>query len=62
MPTPILALETALARVQWTKVANRDPVKTYNKIAIAKLAALTPGFDWRAYLDERGLGSRVKHA
>jgi predicted metalloendopeptidase len=55
----ILALETALARVQWTKVANRDPIKTYNKTAITKLAALTPGFEWRSYLDESGLGSRV---
>jgi predicted metalloendopeptidase len=55
----ILALETALARVQWTKVANRDPIKTYNKTAVTKLAALTPGFEWRSYLDESGLGSRV---
>ena len=35
----ILALETELAKVQWTKVENRDPVKTYNKFAFAKLGA-----------------------
>ena len=27
----VIALETALARLQWTRVQNRDPVKTYNK-------------------------------
>ena len=27
----IIALETALARLQWTRVENRDPIKTYNK-------------------------------
>src|SRR5206468_5822216 len=38
----IVALETELAKVQWTKVENRDPVKTYNKLDFAKLNALTP--------------------
>ncbi len=33
----ILKLETAMAQLQWTKVQNRDPVKTYNKTAIAAL-------------------------
>src|SRR5271155_3998579 len=28
----VVALETELAKVQWTKVENRDPVKTYNKV------------------------------
>lgn len=28
----ILALETKLAKAQWTKVENRDPIKTYNKV------------------------------
>ena len=32
----ILALETALAKAQWTKVENRDPVKTYNKVALTR--------------------------
>ncbi len=51
----IMALETALAKVQWTKVANRDPVKTYNKYEFAKLAMLAPGFDWPAYLAASGV-------
>ena len=51
----IMALETRLAKVQWTKVANRDPVKTYNKYEFAKLAKLAPGFDWPAYLAGTGV-------
>ena len=51
----IMALETALAKVQWTKVANRDPVKTYNKYEFAMLANLAPGFDWPAYLAGTGV-------
>ena len=46
----VIALETALARDQWTRVANRDPVKTYNKTDVAALAALAPGFDWPGWL------------
>ena len=42
----ILELETALARMQWTRVENRDPIKTYNKTAIAELPKLMPGYDW----------------
>jgi len=41
----IVALETALAEAQWTKVENRDPVKRYNKMGLQELAALSPGYD-----------------
>ncbi len=51
----IMALETAMARVQWTRVQNRDPVKTYNKYPFAKLAALAPGYDWKRYLSAAGV-------
>ncbi|MEZ6086608.1 MAG: hypothetical protein R3C05_00960 [Pirellulaceae bacterium] len=34
----VLALETKLAEAQWTKVENRDPIKTYNKVASDALA------------------------
>jgi predicted metalloendopeptidase len=55
----ILALETRLARVQWTKVQNRDPVKTYNPIKLAKLSALAPGYDWKRYADAAKIEGRV---
>ncbi|HEY4038555.1 MAG TPA: M13 family metallopeptidase, partial [Burkholderiaceae bacterium] len=57
----ILALETALARVQWTKVENRDPVKAYNKIEIARLRALAPSFDWKRYLVATGVEGKVDY-
>jgi len=51
----ILALETALAKIQWTRVANRDAQKTYNPQTPAQLAQLAPAIDWRAYFTELGL-------
>jgi putative endopeptidase len=57
----VLALETQLAQAQWTKVANRDPVKTYNKVALADLPGLLPGFDWHSYLVAAGLAGRIDY-
>jgi putative endopeptidase len=57
----ILALETEIARAQWTKVANRDPVKTYNKTEIAKLGDLVAAFDWKAYFAGTGVGGKVDY-
>ncbi|MBC3871586.1 M13 family metallopeptidase [Undibacterium oligocarboniphilum] len=57
----ILALETEIARIQWSKVENRNPVKTYNKIEIAKLTTLLPGFDWTMYFAGTGVGKRVDY-
>jgi putative endopeptidase len=53
----ILKLETAIARAQWTRVEDRDPIKTYNKTAVADLATLMPGYDWQRYLQGAGIGS-----
>jgi putative endopeptidase len=53
----VLALETQIAKVQWDKVVNRDPVKTYNPYEPAKLATLTSEIDWSAYLSAVGYGS-----
>ena len=52
----IMAFETALATVQWNRVENRDPVKRYNKMTIAKLGEVAPGYDWKAAADAAGLG------
>ncbi len=46
----IMALETALAEVQWTRVQNRDRNATYNKFDVSGLGDLSPGFDWLAFL------------
>ena len=54
----VLALETALAKAQWTQVENRDPVKTYNRVDLAGLAPLAPGFDWPAWLAATGIAGK----
>jgi putative endopeptidase len=51
----IVGLETAMAKIQWTRVANRDPQKTYNPETPAQLVALAPRIDWTVYLREAGL-------
>ena len=55
----VVALETALARSQWTRVENRDPLKTYNPMPTAALATLAEGFDWPGYLATTGLAPRT---
>jgi putative endopeptidase len=46
----MIALETSLARLQWTRVQNRDPLKTYNKRSRAELPS---------YLANGGVGIEV---
>ena len=50
----IVALETQIAKVQWSKVENRNADKTYNKMDMEALAKLAPGFDWKLYFNEIG--------
>ncbi|TAJ69020.1 MAG: peptidase M13 [Phenylobacterium sp.] len=46
----IVAMETEVARVSWTRAERRDDDKTYNPMETAELAAFAPGFDWNAFL------------
>jgi putative endopeptidase len=55
----ILALETSLAKIQWTRVEDRDPIKTYNKTALSELSALMPGYDWQRYVRGAGIEGKV---
>ncbi|UUR09007.1 M13 family metallopeptidase [Sphingomonas glaciei] len=52
--TAILAFETDLARVHWTRVDSRDATKTYNKMTVAALAKSAPGFDFARMIRESG--------
>ena len=52
----VMALETALAKASLTRVERRDPYKLLHRTDRAALKALTPGFDWDAYLREQGIG------
>jgi putative endopeptidase len=57
----ILKLESAMAERQWTRVENRDPIKTYNKIALIDLPKLMPDYDWQPYLADSRFGSKVDY-
>ena len=48
----ILALETEIAKVQWTRADRRDADKTYNPMKISDLKAMAPEFDWDSFLAE----------
>ena len=52
----IVAFETEIARVSWTKTQQRDPNATYNAMSIAELQKLAPGFAWKPFLQAAGLG------
>src|SRR4051812_29695634 len=53
----IIALETALARIQWDPARQRDIKQIYNPMNRAQLAQLAPEFEWPAYLQASGLGN-----
>ena len=55
----VLVLEVELARVQWSAVENRDPVRTYNLVELAGLPGLAPAFDWLAFLGASGLAGKT---
>ncbi|WP_374584665.1 M13 family metallopeptidase [Pseudoduganella sp.] len=59
MAKAIIGLETELAKAQWTRVENRDPVKRYNKMEITKLAEIAPGYDWKAALGAVGIAAKT---
>ena len=42
----IVAMETEIAKVSWTKIESRDDTKTYNPMALKDLNTYAPGFNW----------------
>jgi putative endopeptidase len=56
----VVALEATLARLHWTRVENRDPIKTYNKRAVTTLPVLLAKADWRSYLTAAGVGTDIR--
>jgi putative endopeptidase len=54
----VMAFETKLAQLSWTKVQQRDPTTQYNPMTPAALAAYAPGFDWQTYLKSAGLDGK----
>ncbi|HEU4578474.1 MAG TPA: M13 family metallopeptidase [Polyangiaceae bacterium] len=51
----VYALEEKLAKTHWTRVQNRDALKTYNKLSIAEVQKLAPGVPWALWLEDVGL-------
>jgi endothelin-converting enzyme/putative endopeptidase len=51
----IIALETAISKVQWPAADRRDIDKIYNPMTRPKLTKLAPQFDWNATLAKAGL-------
>ena len=51
----VLALETALARIQWTEADTRNSNATYTRFTLRQLAAEMPGFDWAAWAKPQGI-------
>ena len=56
----IVAFQTAIASASWTKTQQRDADATYNAMSIAELETLAPGFAWKPFLAEAGLGSLTR--
>lgn len=56
----VLRIETDLAKSSLTRVERRDPYNLYHTMTPAKLAKLTPSFDWKRYLDDSGLAGVKK--
>ncbi len=57
----LLAFETELAEVSWTKEDNRDSVKRYNPKTLDELKALAPKVSWEAMFEGSGLSLRDKY-
>ena len=53
----LVAFETEIAKVSWTRIDSRDATKTYNKMTVADLAKMAPGFAFEPYF--QGIGAKV---
>ena len=51
----VFALETRLARAQWSKVDSQDAIKSYNPMTVPVLTRRAPGLDWVGFFDAAAL-------
>ena len=56
-----VGFEQAIATLHWTQVDSRDRVKLYNKVMLADLGKLAPGFDWPAWLAATGIAGKTDY-
>lgn len=53
----IMSFETRLATASLTRLENRDPFKTYNKMPVADLQKMAPGTNWNQYFTTLGFAN-----
>ncbi|MGA2960785.1 MAG: M13 family metallopeptidase [Candidatus Korobacteraceae bacterium] len=51
----VMRIETAMAKASLSRVELRDPYKIFHKMNRVELQALTPSFNWNAYLATSGV-------
>ncbi|MDA3954294.1 MAG: M13 family metallopeptidase [Bacteroidales bacterium] len=51
----IMKIETRLAQASFSRLENRDPHATYNKMTQEELFNLYPNFDWKTYMTSIGV-------
>ena len=52
----IMTIETEIAKISNTRLENRNPQTTYNKMSVSNIAKISPNFNWNLYLNEIGAG------
>ena len=53
----VMNIETALAKVAFSREETRNPLKNYNKMAMTDFLKQMNGFDWKSYFSVLGLDS-----
>ncbi|HEY4378782.1 MAG TPA: M13 family metallopeptidase [Acidobacteriaceae bacterium] len=53
----VLRIETALAQGSLSRVEMRDPALRYHILKVDELQALSPGYNWKQFLEGQGFGS-----
>lgn len=56
----VMAIETALAEVSMTRLEERDPHATYNKLSLVDLQKLAPEFNWTSYFQIIGINDVIE--
>ncbi len=51
----VVAFETEIAKVSWTRIQRRDPIATYNPMQEADLNTYAPGFNWPLFFKAEGV-------
>lgn len=57
----LLALETKLAEVQWSREENRDEVRKYNPMTLSELQEMAPRINWSVLLESAGIAAREQY-